>query len=122
MLYRRVYDCLAEGEPLPLARLSSDLSAADRQPLVRLLTRIDAELDPLIGPAGEEDPAKAATLLRTAVQAIRQTHDRHRYQQQKLSMLRPPDGDASVDPAAAQRLIEQLRDRPAATRIARVSQ
>ena len=150
-LYQRVYDALAEGQPLSLPGLSSDLTREGLDPLRQLLLAADEELDRALPPAPDPDPPTAnraarpdpthdppptsdvypilENLLLDAAHAIIRHHRETRYELTRRAIQQAPaDPAAAADQAAGlsqaellRQLVEHRRTQADPRRIARFS-
>lgn len=125
-LYATLYDALADGDAVTLTGFLSDLAAAGRERLVSLAVECDAQADRAITRGGmsagaaEGDPERVA--LVDAVEALRSYRWRREYDAQRPHLIqRVRAGDDAAAVLALQRVQEQLAHRPAASRIARIT-
>ncbi|MEM6460130.1 MAG: DNA primase, partial [Planctomycetota bacterium] len=127
-LYGLVYDALAEGRPVSLAGLLSELAMRGEHDLIRLATTADQELEHTLPTTlkDETQPAPPSALrehLTDAARVILEHRAEREYQRQRNHLLQPKaDRPGEPDEAArmAQRLAEMRRDRPHAARIPRI--
>lgn len=116
-LFSLVHDCLAEGRSLSLAQLLGELAEAGEEPLTRLLTDADAEVDKAVGAASEG----LAEVLNAAADALLAYHHEAQYERTRAALgADDTHGQSSPDQARLLReLIEHRRANPSPVRIAR---
>lgn len=108
-LYQKMYDRLADGQPVTLASLLAELAANGQQPLANLATEADALLDKLT------TNNKDKPLIEILELALKEITD----YKMELDYLRQRPSLATQDIKKIDRIVREQFSRPSAVRIAR---
>jgi len=126
LLYQRVYDALAGGEPLSLAALLGELAAEGLGELGGLATEADLEVDPALDHRPEADrPEALREVVIASAEAVRGFHREREYVQQREQLSAGAREDAAPEAERIERLrrlLEHRRAHPSPARIARIDQ
>ncbi len=120
LLYQRIYDRLADGEPLTLVKLLGDLAAENEQRLIHLATQAEAQVEQLDG----GDESRAREVAQQAAECILRQRNEQSYQQARQAFASLKDR-ANPTPDEEYQKIRELTERARAIqsplRIKRIS-